>query len=125
MYEKLRKAELIKIIDDLEKKILDFELKIKELRKTELKYETLKTAREEDKKKILEAEQIINNKNKLENELENYYGKQILLLRKDLKESNETAAKLFDMMDNTINLNLNYYTHFKSVFIENKKEGDK
>ena len=125
MYEKLRKADLIKKIEDLEKQILDLNLEKKELKKTELKYETLKTAREEDKKKILEAEKIINNHTNLETELENYYGKQILLLRKDLKESNETAAKLFDMLDNTINLNLNYYTHFKSVFIENKKEGDK
>ena len=117
MYEKIKKTELIK-------KIKDLELEKKELKKIESKYNTLKDARAEDKQKILEAEDIINNKNNLESDLHNYYGKQIALLRKDLKESNETAAKLFDMLDNTINLNLNYYTHFKSVFIENKKAGD-
>ncbi|MFU8785839.1 MAG: hypothetical protein ACNA7U_01220 [Candidatus Izemoplasmataceae bacterium] len=114
---KLNKDALIKLVNDLNNRENDFA----ELKKShdglKLKYDILKTAREEDSQKIRNAEIAVSTFQNRENDILNQFEYQKTMMKKDLDDQNNTIMALFNMMDNTINLQVMYYNQFKSMFL--------
>lgn len=120
-YEKKNKAELLKIIQERDDELKELRKKAEAFDKLHNRYQILVGARKEDKEKVAEAENIIATNKTLEEQLQNFYANREIKMKKDLDEQNETIVGLFDMLDNTINLQINYYQKFKNVFIGQKK----
>lgn len=121
-YSKMTKKELIQIVEEKEGAKLSVDELKKQLEKLQRQNEILNFARKEDKEKVEEAEKLIVEFKAKEQELTQYYAQQVGHMKKTLDEQNETIVSLFDMMDNTINLQLNYYQKFKNVFINIEKK---
>jgi hypothetical protein len=119
-YGKMKKAELIERIKELESE----QKRVEDYDKLQNKYEVLKAARAEDKEKVEKAELIIQEYSQKEEQLTTYLQQRTALMKRDLDSQNETITDLFDMMDNTINLQIKYYQKYKNQFIkiEPKKE---
>lgn len=122
-YNSLTKQELLKVIEKLESELEEHKLKVKDYDNLQQKYQIVVDARKEDREKVVEAEKTIALTQAKEQEMNQFYGQQIGHMKRTLDEQNETIVNLFDMMDNTINLQLYYYQKFKNVFISiDKKE---
>lgn len=113
-YEKMKKAELIDRIKELESE----QNRVEDYDKLQNKYEVLKAARTEDKEKVEKAELIIQEYAQKEEQLTTYLQQRTALMKRDLDSQNETITDLFDMMDNTINLQIKYYQKYKNQFIK-------
>ena len=112
---------LLKVIKNLESELEEQKLKVKDYDKLQQKYQITVDARKEDREKVVGAEKNIALIQAKEQEMSQYYGQQIGHMKKTLDEQNETIVSLFDMMDNTINLQLNYYQKYKNIFISIEK----
>lgn len=121
-YEKLTKAQLIAKILELENSNKANLEKSKNFDKIKLQNDILVNARKEDREKVVEAERTIALTQSKEQEMSQFYGQQIGHMKRTLDEQNETIVNLFDMMDNTINLQLHYYQKYKNIFISVEKK---
>lgn len=124
-YEKMKKAELIERIKELEKQ----QEKVEDYDKLQNKYDVLRAARNEDREKVERAEmtvkdyedksaRIIKEYEEKEQQLTAYFQQRTAIMKKDLDSQNETIIDLFDMTDNTINLQIKYYQKYKNQFIK-------
>ena len=113
-YEKMKKAELIERIKELESE----QKRVEDYDRLQNKYDVLKAARAEDKEKVEKAELIIQEYAQKEEQLTSYLQQRAALMKRDLDSQNETITDLFDMMDNTINLQIKYYQKYKNQFIK-------
>lgn len=82
------------------------------------KVEILTVARKEDKEKVEKAENLIAEYSTKEHELSEFYTSQINQMRNMINEQNETIVSLFEMMDGTISLQVNYYQKYKDIFVK-------
>ena len=121
-YSNLTKPELLKVIEKLESELEEQKLKVKDYDTLQQKYQIVVDARKEDREKIVEAEKTIALTQSKEQEISQFYGQQIGHMKRTLDEQNETIVNLFDMMDNTINLQLYYYQKYKNIFISVEKK---
>ncbi len=121
-YSNLTKPELLKVIEKLESELEEQKLKVKDYDNLQQKYQIVVDARKEDREKVVEAERNIALTQAKEQEMSQFYGQQIGHMKRTLDEQNETIVNLFDMMDNTINLQLNYYQKYKNIFISVEKK---
>jgi len=113
-YEKMKKTELIERIKELEKQ----HGRLEDYDKLQNKYDVLKAARSEDREKVERAEMIVKEYEDKEQQLTAYLQQRTAVMKKDLDSQNETIIDLFDMMDNTINLQIKYYQKYKNQFIK-------
>ena len=120
-YSNITKPELLKVIEKLELELEEQKLKVKDYDNLQQKYQIVVDARKEDREKVFEAEKTIALTQSKEQEINQFYGQQIGHMKRTLDEQNETIVNLFDMMDNTINLQLNYYQKYKNIFISIEK----
>jgi len=123
-YSKLTKSELIKKIESLEKDIAINKVKVDDYDKLKLSHDIIVSARKEDQEKVSKAEEVIATFESRENELIQQFQHHQNVMKKDLDSQNETIVNLFDMMDNTINLQVLYYQKYKDIFISVKKKED-
>lgn len=116
-YTKMKKEDLIKELNRLKKVEAELEKTSKNLEKTKINNGILVNARKEDKEVVEKAQIVVNNFEVREKELKDFYEGQRIKMKKQLDEQNETIGSLFDMMDNTINIQILYYTKFKNIFL--------
>ena len=116
-YLKLNKSILVEKIIELENYIKNNEKKIKNYDIMENKYSIIKGAREEDLKSVKVANEFIETYKKKELDLVRTFTFQLNERDKNISEQNQTILTLFEMMDNSINQQIFYYSKFKGIFV--------
>lgn len=124
MSTKITKQMLQEKVDELTSQFLVNKNKIESYDSLKKKYNLIKTAREEDKTNVENANKLITSVQREKQDLINAFSSQIAHLQSNVSEQNETILTLFKMMDNSINQQIFYYNEFKSIFIKTKTEND-
>lgn len=104
----------------------------KQLKDKDIEIEIFMAARAEDKKKVNNAEVIIetfktkeqsllDTSKQREEELYAFYKTEIMKLQSTLTEQNETLANLFEMMDNSMQQQQFLYNKYRGVFVKEQE----
>jgi len=116
-YLKLTKNALIEKLEAADQVIALNAGKIANYDKMKSKYDIIKGARQEDLETVRLANETIKIHQQKEQEMILTFRTQLGELQGNIAEQNQTILTLFEMMDNSINQQIFYYTKFKSIFV--------